>query len=158
MNKLVLIFLTGLFFASCSVVPTASVSDFPMPSGIDTPQKALDWVWIHKTYKVDETNRYRIQTPAETLEKGYGECKAYSTLLIAMLYRLGYDAWFITGYEDGDIIHGGHEIVFAPCIDPVKYIEPQTGGHYESGYKYTETSRMSFKTYMMLVDGGWQSY
>jgi hypothetical protein len=151
MRKIIIILLLGWLFMSCSLVPNASVSDFQMPKGVTTPMQAWEWVSANIHYVSGASSNYRIQTPRETLETRAGNCEAFSILLAAMLDRLGYESWVVTG----NVPEGVHMIVYCQAVSQ-KLIEPQRFKYYPADF--TETSRVSYKTYQMLVDGGWQSY
>lgn len=151
MRHLLVFIAVSVMLMSCSLVPTASVEDFQMPEDVTTPMQAWCWVGGNIHYVLDSSDYYHIQTPAETMAKRTGDCKAYSALLAMMIHRVGGDAWIVQVTNT----HGPHAVVFCPQISP-QLIEPQRYCTYAADF--TETSRMSVETYILLVDGGWQSY
>jgi len=154
MSKLIAILFAGLVFASCSIIPTASVSDFPMPSEVTNPMQAWKWVSHNIHYVSDSSNLYHTQTPSETMAKRTGDCKSFSLLLCAMLDQFDCESWIVYGETD----HGYHAVVYCSKLSIDGLIEPQTYGSHGWKRGFHETSRMSYQTYKMLVDGGWQSY
>jgi hypothetical protein len=156
MKKILLIF-TVFLLSSCSIIPQSQASDFTMPSGIYVPAQAWKWVDMHIHYHLDDSNRYHIQTPQETLDKGWGDCKAYSVLLAALLDKLGQkNIWIVYGVLQG---YGGHSIIATDIFikNGINLIEPQIYNDYYHSEDFRETSRMSYDTYKMLIDGGWSS-
>jgi hypothetical protein len=159
MKKILIIFTVCILSSCASLMPSTESTAFIMPSGIYNAEQAWTWVADNIRYKSDDSNLYHIQTPQETLNKGWGDCKAYSVLLAAMLYQLGYDdVAIVYGYKsDG----GRHAIVAAKILTNMQgcdLVEPQTYGWYMTSKYFKEDSRMTYATYKMLVDGGWTSY
>jgi hypothetical protein len=158
MKKILIVLAFCLLNSCASLMPPAESSTFTMPDGIYNPVQAWMWVSEHIYYRSDASNYYHIQTPQETLNKGWGDCKAYSVLLAAMIYELGNkNVWIVYGYKTNGVYHA---IVAAPLFTNYQgsdEIEPQAYGVYYTD-NFREDSRMSYATYKMLIDGGWQSY
>jgi hypothetical protein len=155
--KKIIVFLVIIFMSSCSLIKAES-TDFVMPHGIYNPIAAWKWVSANIQYKSDALNLYHIQTPQETIDKGTGDCKAFSILLAAMLDYLGYDnVWMVyIKWSNGS----SHALVDTDIFvsNVGSYIEPQHFNNYPAIGSFKEYSRMSYKEYKNLVASGWIGY
>lgn len=133
-------------------------SSFIVPDGIYNPIAAWIWVSSNIRYKSDASNLYHIQSPQETLNKGTGDCKAVSILLVALLDYLGYDnVWMVyITWNNGS----NHALVDTDIFvsNVGSYIEPQHYNYYPAIGSFKEYSRMSYKEYKALVENGWDGY